>query len=369
MFLPMFVDTIPDILSCLLHPSIDTRSLAAQCLCIISLVLRDVQPEQADEIQHRISTHVGQFIRSYRKTSPASGYKTLTDILEAPGSMEAGEKEKLVAYTFVLAIMGTLILLSGPPLFCRPQSVKTLISAIHATKSSRFTFVRTMRYDTWQCLIFVYSQIPAWRAIHGIKDAKQCGGGKLDEDTVMKAYDLVSEEVGGDCGTSLVIVLLDMLGRGVPALTRSKGKAQPLRPLILQVIRYAIANRLEHRKRYLGRSGPVSFFCQLVDGIDTPQGGSASTNSNLDYLVPEHFFVGHLHYYQPNDSTLRQTFQSRPDFLPRGVCKWPIEEVKEHWSDIMATWKVCAQWEMECREDNLLSVRILIFTISVCDAE
>ncbi|KAL5478674.1 hypothetical protein ACEPAI_1951 [Sanghuangporus weigelae] len=182
------------------------RELAAKSLA--AFAHSTLRSEISIEDQRICSSIVGAFIdKEMRRAKDNQKHDLNTFVLRDFLKLKEDDPEIVQRVTRLLNITSSLLVVSGPYVFSRPNSLKFLVKAIEKTQPFRQREMNRLRAATWSCLVRAYGLLPLW-------DVPRDDG--LEE----SAFRVVRQEYREDVGVGVIAVLLGSLQRDIRPLDR-----------------------------------------------------------------------------------------------------------------------------------------------------
>ena len=305
-FLPVFKDLVPILYAYLTHKSQDMRLIGCKALSSfakaiqatsVSMKLRfDYSQEAANIIDRDITRSRQTDVMSLRKSFNVSR-DSATYTTDA---------------AFALVTISSLIILSGPLIFTRPNSLKILITPFENAKALRTSCNSKILTTVWRCLTWALSKLHEW----GVTETHP----EIEE----QAYQVVRQEGGRDLNVALVASLLSLrevtepsLGLALDLLTSMVGKDSIVRTAGIEML---------HILLY----------------------GHEDGSTDLDeHLIPNELFDRHI--LDSRASRVKQLIEKLP--IVETTIVHPILEsdVLDHWDTILRIWNLAVEAEMHSR--------------------
>ncbi|KAL5510988.1 hypothetical protein ACEPAG_3707 [Sanghuangporus baumii] len=170
------------------------RELAAKSLA--AFAHSTLRSEISIEDQRICSSIVGAFIdKEVQRAKDIHKHDSNAFVLRDFLKLKEDDPQIIQRLTRLLNITSSLLILSGPYVFSRPNSLKLLVKAIEKTQPFRQHEMNQLRAATWSCLVRAYGLLSLWDV-------------PRDEGLEESAFRVVRQEYREDVSVGVIAVLL-----------------------------------------------------------------------------------------------------------------------------------------------------------------
>ncbi|OCB87946.1 hypothetical protein A7U60_g4903 [Sanghuangporus baumii] len=203
-----FTKVLKIVLQNLVCPVPAFRELAAKSLA--AFAHSTLRSEISIEDQHICSSIIGAFIdKEVQRAKDIHKHDSNAFVLRDFLKLKEDDPQIIQRVTRLLNITSSLLVLSGPYVFSRPNSLKFLVKAIGKTQPFRQREMNQLRAATWSCLVRAYGLLSLWDVPRG-------------DGVEESAFRIVRQEYREDVGVGVIAVLLGSLQRDIRPLDRAQ---------------------------------------------------------------------------------------------------------------------------------------------------
>ncbi|KAH7885264.1 hypothetical protein F5I97DRAFT_2032165, partial [Phlebopus sp. FC_14] len=324
LFLPVS-HMVPLILPFLLSKSPDVRLHTSLVLGRLAAFL--LRPDTLPQDKTAISKDVLSFLDLHCSSTQASrNNEDLSHVIRTACSVESQARPG-EGPTWMFALLASLIILSGPPLFGNPRVLKFILQCLGLALTHQRSVVRALHPHVWKCLAWVLLEI-----ISGTETASPA--------EIRTAVFVIKQEVGGGVGVTLAAMLLHFAGQRHDRSTEFATHA-------LSVLQAMVHSDDKHTFQ-----DGVSLLRVMTAGTGRVESDQRSLRAFDDILSPA-LFDGSL--VCADWPCLPSVIRSMPRFSSLSVRPLTSAEIVAHYEPLLDTWKHCARKQAK----EMLSVDLL----------
>ncbi|KAF9241176.1 hypothetical protein BU15DRAFT_73648 [Melanogaster broomeanus] len=293
------------------------------------------QAESSLTGRQTISKHIMSFIERHcddAQTSP--GDRNLSFVVRTAFSAET-QKRLGEGPTWILAVLASLIILSGPSLYSNSIALQFILQSLAMSLTHKRSVVRALHSHVWKCFVWTFDQM--------LSSAES-----IDLASILSALYVIRQELGGGIGTALTTVLLRSPDR---TSTSQSGEGKDRLSQALSVIQAMVRTDCKHT-----RQEGFLLLRALTTGICDPKNERRALEC-VDDVLALALFDGTI--VGADWERLPSIIRSMPLCLP-SVHRLEEAEVVLHYEILLDIWKHCALKASKEPLDSLQDMEVFL---------